>query len=173
MLRIKLFVVTLALGLTGAVYAGAQDAAHQHGAHKQDDAAGCCKMAGHKSDDKSDAAHSCRAHQEDAGCCGSKDSCPMTKPSAKDASAQSAEHEGGCCDKAHRHGEQAASTVKAEKMSCCAAQASCCADGAGCCKAHKQDAAKATAKAASGEDKAGKSCCAEGSSCCRQHVARR
>ncbi|HEV2704371.1 MAG TPA: hypothetical protein VGV59_00520 [Pyrinomonadaceae bacterium] len=178
MLRIKLFVATVALALTGAAYAGgAQDAPHNHDAHKRD-AAGCCKMAGHQSADKDEAAHSCCAHKDGAGCCG--DSCQMMKASAKDANAKSAEHKGDCCaamscaDKEHKHAQATtASSDGAEKMSCCADGASCCADGADCCKAHKKDAGKATATAASGQDKAHVSCCGHGNSCCQAQTARR
>lgn len=187
MARIKLFVITCALALTGAVQTAAQNTAQQHGAHRHDDqAASCCKMAAHKSGDKEAAAPACCAHKGGAGCCGDSCRIEQEKASWQDATAESAEHKGDCCgatacaDKAHKHVKADASADAslhgAEKMSCCAAEASCCADGADCCKAHKHEAAKAGVKpssASAGEDKAHAGCCAHGSSCCQAHVARR
>ncbi|HEU4595001.1 MAG TPA: hypothetical protein VFS10_07505 [Pyrinomonadaceae bacterium] len=117
--RIKLFVVTFVLCVTGVVSAANDHAKHKAHSCPAEKAASCCaehKHSGEKADKKDDKSESCC--QSGASCCKSGESCCAAhKPGEKQADWQeSAKHEGG--------------------ESCCAAGAECCTGGA-CCAKHK------------------------------------
>jgi hypothetical protein len=180
----KLFAMTLVLGLAGVVYAAGQmqDAGHQNHGAQSADKPSCCQ-AGHQKDgqkaaqkDGQKAAMSCdkdgccQGHAADGGCCkGHKAGAQQASATAGGESCcgGACGKDGGCC-KGHQHKAGAAATVVktsagADAPSCCGAGAACCKDGADCCKGHK------TATAAGQKQEGGCDCCGDS---CAMHTGR-
>jgi hypothetical protein len=161
MLRIKLFAMTLVVGLAGVVYAAGNmqtGSHHNHGAQSADKAPACCQKKDAQKDGQT-AAVSC----DKDGCCRAH------KADAKEAQGESCCDGGACCKGHHQKAGAETAVVKtsadAGAADCCAG-GSCCKAGADCCKGHKAEGQTA---AADRKHEGGCDCCGDS---CATHAGR-